>query len=345
MPLLKDVLDCAYENLAQRMSSTRPIGLTTGLKSVDDALGGGLIRQQLSYLVGNSGVGKSWLVGWFMIQAALELAKGADRTPISGYVLSGREDLSDSIKQSVLDKEGKPPLIVFWSLEMAEVPVAFRLISQMSTISEEGTISINSKDLLQGNLGQNPDEMRSRLADVYAEMRRVIGNYIYLEFKANSISQLREVLNELIKTYDIVAIFVDYFRLIDQMTPDGGRASIQEARSSSLGEICKEYDCHVMSIFDVNRQGQLSKEVHVYHMKDGTAATYDSDLVITLSLGEDCDGEGPYKHLVFNVEKARWTNTAKVDLELTTTTGKVEAYFGKGQSTAYQANETTIAEE
>ena len=344
MPLLRNLLDLAYENLAQRMSSTRPIGLTTGFSLVDEALGGGLVRQQLSYLVGNSGIGKSWLVSWFMIQAALKLAQDAENIPISGYVLSG-ENLNDNIKQAVLDKEGKPPIIVFWSLEMAEVPVAFRLISQMSTISEAGTISINSRDLLQGKLGNDPTIMKERLGKVYLEMKENIGDYIYLEFRANNIIQFKEVLNDLTKTYDIVAVFVDYFKLIDQMTPDGVRSSIQEARSNALGEICKDYDCHVMSIFDVNRQGQLADQVHVYHMKDGTAAVYDSDLVITLNLLEGCDGRGSKKQLVFSVEKARWTNTTSVELELTSATGKVESFYSKDAPTRKIVNESTIADE
>jgi len=326
------------------MTLTRPIGLTSGIDEVDEAIGGGFVRQQLSYLVGNSGIGKSWLTSWFTLSAAHKLALSPDNTPVSGYILTGA-DVEDSVKQAVIDKVNKPPIIVFWSLEMAELPVTIRLISQEST--RDGTaLVLNSKDLLQGKLGPRPDEVKERLSLMYGDIRGTIGEYIFMEFASNSVAQFRQVLDSLTLTNDIVMVAVDYFRLIDEMGMDGSRSSTQEARSASLRDIAMDYDCHVLSIFDINRVGETSgKAPHAYHMKDGTAARYDADIVVTLGLGEGEDGEDhERRHLVFNVEKARFSGEAKVDLSLNPTTGRVETLYERANPMQGKIGDDTIAE-
>jgi replicative DNA helicase len=315
MPFLNELLTQVFNNLTTRLLETRPIGLTSGIQAVDTAIGGGFVRQQLSYLVGDSGIGKSWLVSWFMLQGAKALMD-KDKVPVSGYLLTGK-NVDDHIKQLVIDKVNKPPIIVFWSLEMAEFPVTVRLVTQMASETEK---PIDSARLLQAK-GEEGAAILQGLAPLFEGSSDLLGTTMFLEFAATSVADFRKVLDGLVMMYDIVFIGVDYFRLIDEMSLDGGRTSIQEGRSSKLREIARDYDCHVLSIFDITREGQKSEQVHKYHMKDGTAANYDADVVVTLSLAEGDDGVGIHRHLVFSVEKSRFSGAAQLDLSLNTATG------------------------
>lgn len=328
MPFLGDLFTQVFNNLIMRLTMTRPIGLTSGIPEVDAAIGGGFVRQQLSYLVGDSGIGKSWLVSWFVLQGAKALAKNPDTCPVSGYLLTGK-NLDDDVKQAVLDKINKPPIIVFWSLEMAELPVTVRLLTQLA--SEKEGIEIDSAALLQGKFKEGTgEEAFKKLSTLYVETVKELGLSIFLEFSSTSIAQVRNVLDDLVRTYDIVLVVVDYFRLIDEMALDGSRVSIQEGRSGKLREIARDYDCHVLSIFDINREGQKAQQVHKYHMKDGTAANYDADIVITLGLAEGDDGTSKERHLIFTVEKARFSGAAQTHIGLDTSTGYAKCYFNTG---------------
>jgi replicative DNA helicase len=340
MPLVEDLFTTVYNMLAQRALMTRPAGLHSGIPSVDKALGGGFVRQQLSYLVGDSGVGKSWLTSWFMLSGAMKLAASPLNVPVSGYVLSG-QDLSDDTKKAVFDKEGKTPIIVFWSLEMAEFPLVARLTSQLAAMHHK---DLDSKLIIQGDLGEPGSDSRTLIAEILTKDIPALKQTIFMEFNATSVAEFRQVLDSLAQMYDIVMVIVDYFRLIDEMAMDGSRVSTQEGRSDKLREIARDYDCHVLSIFDINRQGQMLDQPHRYHMKDGTAANYDADLVITLGVEEGTkQSTDIMRHLKFNVEKGRYIGNSVVDLTLNLATGFVDA-FDKSEKQEYNMGSNIIEE-
>lgn len=334
MPFLSDYITEVYSNLTMRINTDAPIGLTTGIPALDETIGGGWGRQMLTYLVGDSGVGKSWLALSWMLAGARWLASNPDQRPVSGYILTGNEK-SDTIKKLVADKVNKPPVIVFWSLEMAETPVTTRLISTLAY--DLFGIRINSGQLLRGRLaGQKGSEEWNHeveiLRNLYTEIKEVYGQHIYVEFNARTISQFRRILDELAQAYDICLVVVDYFRLIQETAYDGNQATAQEQRSEKLRAIAKEYDCHLVSIFDINRQGQKAKSVEAYHMRWGVAANYDADCVLTVQDMSEDENPSEKKHLRIKVAKGRYVGPGHIDLLVDVGTGHAELWEKPGET-------------
>jgi len=313
-------------------------GLTTGLPQLDELIGGGWERQQLSYLVGDSGVGKSWLATFWILKAVEWLIKHPGLRPSTGYVLTGEAE-DDSVRKAVLDKSSKPPIIVFWSLEMAESPVVIRLLSQLSqTVLGK---PFDSACLMRGTMGApaGTPEWAARqdaFRTLYHALHDKYGQHVFLEFEARSVADMRHILDELAVGYDICLLVVDYFRLIDEVATDGNMTTVQAERSRKLREVAKEYDCHVLSIFDINREGQRAGQPQTYHMRGGVAAHYDADLVLTLAIADEekkpAHVNSNLRHLVFQVAKGRFVAQSRLDLQINLATGIVDLWDVRGES-------------
>jgi len=329
MPFLSDLIEQVYAELASRMTADEPIGLTTGLPLVDEAIGGGLIRQQLSYLVGDSGVGKSWLASSFVLRGAQALMNDATSRPASGYILTGTA-VSDTQRQVIADKVDKPPVVVFWSLEMAELPITTRMLAQLA--HETADVHIDSGLLLRGDLGEDKGtpEWEERLQvfrDLYQQVKQGYGKYVFLEFEARDVLALEDTLDELATLYDVVLVVVDYFRLIEETAYDGSMATLQAERSKKLRDLARYYDCHVLSLFDINREGQKAGKVAAVHMRGGVAANYDADLVLVLNREHaEKDENNSEAHLVLRVGKGRFVQQSRVDLRADLATGYIEPW-------------------
>ena len=334
MPFLSGVAIDICTEILTRATDPSPVGLTSGINEVDEMLGGGFVRQQLSYLVGDSGVGKSWLASSWVLNAAKHLHEGDDSRPRTGYRVS---EVSDTklmkVRQDVANKENKLPIIVFWSLEMAEFPLVVRMISQLTALYSEGKQGIDSAMLLRGTFGvgglDKDNPVVQRLSNV-GNMLNMYGSHIYMDFDSRTVQQFRGVLDELVQTYDVCMCVIDYFRLIDEIAYDGNMSTLQAERSKSLKEVAREYDCHVLSLFDITREGQKAGMVNVNQMKGGTAAQYDADLVLTLwEYPEEKHmpvAKKTEKHLVLSVGMGRYVATSKVDLLMTMATGHVTVW-------------------
>lgn len=315
MPLLPGLLDEVLERIYRRRESGAPMGLTTGITRLDELLGEGWERQQLTYLVGDSGIGKSWLALWFVMQGAKWLAENAPGRPHSDYFITS--DIERHIKERVQNKESKLPLVVFWSLEMAQFMVMIRMVSMATWMLTNK--KLDSARLKLGKLDANES---LNLVEGYNALHDKWGQHIFLEFDTPTIYEFQVVLNELAESYDIVLIVVDYFRRIEEFQGDGA-AQIQAARSSGLRDMAKLYDCHVMSIFDINRIGQRSKTVQLGHMKDGTAAQYDADNVLIMN-DQQGKEEGFYDtvgRIWLQVAKNRFGETGNIELSVDRSVG------------------------
>lgn len=307
---LHKVIPQVYEMLALRIESDNPVGVSTGINELDDKLGGGWLRQQTSYLVGESGVGKSWLTSWWILTAAGWLSEG--NRPLSGYIISGNPTEQ---KEIVQDKDGKKPIVVYWSLEMSESLICYRLLTQ-SAYKMFGQ-SIDSKRLLSGNLH---DDQLEILRETWKGIERHFNN-LYLEFNIKTLGEFDELLMRLSSEYDVCYVVVDYFRLIDVIGADG-IADAQSLRSSGLKRLAKDYDCHVQAIFDITREGEKAERIEASHMKGGTAARYDSDLTMSIASEED---DGNVTHLLLNTLKTRLVPAFSIPLRLDKATGVVES--------------------
>ena len=240
-----------------------------------------------------------------------------------GHIATGYQasDAFGEIGQRVADKGGKTPLIVFWSLEMPPTPITMRLLSQAL---DGGGGSITSSRLVSKEISLDT------LHDA-VDCLKPIEQHIYFEFDAHTTNEFRLVLNDLTMTHDIVMVIVDYFRLIEEIAIDGSISGQQAGKSEHLRAIAKDYDCHVLSIFDINREGEKSRKPSSSFMKGGTAAKFDGDLVIYAFIDElSCDKDGrPNTNpvcLVLDVVKGRFVEQKTLKLSLDRATGKVDEW-------------------
>lgn len=342
MPRLIDIIPKVFKNIQARVASELPIGLSTGLTELDEMLGGGWGRQELTYLVGDSGVGKSWLTLWWILVGAKWLAEHPDERPMSGYVVLDSED--STIRQHIQSKEGKLPVIVFWSLEMAELPIVVRLLVQTaklvtgedfdSTKLKRGDFGTPTESLLRDVDSQKWQKRAKDLYFAYLTLHTKWAKHIIAEFNTRSIDDFIEILDETARHFDIVMIVVDYFRLIDESRSEGGVVASQEERSRQLSAIAKDYDCHVLAIFDINRLGERAKWVGLQHMRGGVAAKYDADTVLILERGNKPDktiDKYPIEvRLVLKMAKNRFGKQGSIQLHMNLATGHVESWNIRG---------------
>ncbi len=319
MPWLSQVAVDVFNLLAERAASGLPPGVPTNLPEVDALIGGGWPRQQLVYLVGDSGVGKTWLALAWATYAAQWLL--ADSKHIPAY---SRVQPSERIEGSPLTSTPKEPIIVIWSLEMPATPLVARMITQAAAANEA---YIDSSALLRGEIGV--DGVSKQIYDNAFCRLMSYGQKVFVDFDSTSISEFRDTL-ALLENYDICLILIDYFRLINESTPDGMMSSVQAERSQKLKAIAKDYDACVLSIFDINREGQKAKASQTYHMRGGVAANYDADLILVLNRCEDDKQEGrtakTNHHLELVVAKGRYVPTGSIELYANWASGTVELW-------------------
>jgi replicative DNA helicase len=324
MPFLAPLAATVLKEVGRRANSKEPLGLTTGIKEIDDMLGGGWIRQNLTYIGGDSGVGKTWLVLWFLIQGAKLLGSRPDMRPMTGYMLDESIPENDW-RRHVANKEGKPPIVVFWSLEMAEFLVTARIMSMVA--STHHRINISSVDMLSGAVLKDPDPIKQRqnqrlMKQIYEELVEQYGSSIYMEFDAQTMDEFLAVLRKLSEKYDIVMVIIDYFRHIKGMDA-GNTADTQGNKSSMLRYIARSYDCHLVCVMDITRAGQKGG-VQISDLKGGTAAQYDADTVFMVrNITKEEERIGFESCIELDLAKGRNVAQGKIQLSLNLRTGVV----------------------
>jgi len=310
--------------IERRRLSALPLGVPSGVSGIDGLIGGGWERQKISYLLADSGKGKSWLTSSFALRAAEWIHNNPGLRPESGYIKPTMEPTS--IWEQVANKENKPPIVVLWQLEMAEMNTGVRLITQATYDATKE--QIDSALLRRGIYTDKDIPVLNSGMDYLNEL----GANIWVEFNARSLTDIAAVLNALSVTHDVVLVIVDYFRLIEEVALDGGAATRQEQVSKKLKEIAKCYDCHVMSIFDMNKEGQRETIPSALAMKGGSAAQYDADIIMTMAWDESMKIQGAYyapegeAHIVLRTIKNRDGEQGRVDLYINLATGYVKEW-------------------
>ena len=301
MPIVSEVLDNVMDRVFERSKRQQPLGLTSGFPELDRVIGEGWARQELTYLVGDSGVGKSWLATWFMVNGAHFLFEKPDQRPLPSVSLTAEQNAEHNTRR---------PIIVFWSMEMGQMPVIVRIVSLAVRLATG--VSFNSADLRMGEIGckegdANFEERSAVFRRGYGILKNW-GKHMCLDFDDRSVEDFAVTLERLSVENDIVMVIIDYFRRISEFDSDGSMAMAQEVRSMQLAELAKEFDTHVFCIFDVTKLGQTARRVHAEHMKGGTAAQYDADLVLTMNLTSDKDDANMDSEVMVDlaVEKNRY---------------------------------------
>ena len=310
-----------WRRIIMRQLIEGPIGLPSGISELDNSLGDGWNRQELSYLVGDSGVGKSWMVSFVALQGAKYLAEHPEWRPHSGYMVD--PDGQEAIKQEqVATKENKQPLIVIWSLEMPELPVVVRMTCQVAKMIT-GT-DINSGLLKRGKWSENQGEEQLAAQKAYDVLCNTWGKYLYFDFDSRTVTEFCALLSDLILRYDVCLVLIDYFRKIEEVNAEGS-AEVQSNKSRDLSDIAKFFDTHVCAVFDVTRVGEMAKQIRPEHMKGGTAAKYDADIVLIMEeyvVGQERADRYERQGVIdLSVAKNRMGETGTIRLTLDRATG------------------------
>lgn len=319
MPLLGELAPRMLRSIKARIDNPNSAGIPTGVEEIDNHLGGWQ-RQRITYLIGDSGRGKSWLaLNWALTGAKWLLSNESE----SSYVtLPG--DTND-IHKEIANKEGKTPVVLLWNLEMSEGEVFDRILSFVAK-SELG-IDLSAEDISRGTLS---NEQMDDLYETYDICNSLYGQHLYTDFDDLSINDLHYTLDNLYENgYDVPLIIVDYFRLIQDSGTEGGVAR-QESVSAQIKQTAKEYDCHIVSLFDLSSEGAKSSTLSVNHMKWGTAAKYDSDLVLGIEWEDkEVDYDVTSTRVKLSILKNRSGKCGSFQLLLDLANGTVEPYYTK----------------
>lgn len=283
MPSMQELVVVTAKAIERQAKEPNRVGLSTGLPALD-RMTEGWQRGYYTALAGNSGVGKSLFLTWQLVLGAEQLEAGT-RPGLGVFADAAQGD--DSLK----DREGKPPLMVFFSLEMNAMMVTSRMVAQTMARQQ---VEVDSHDIMFGKWPAWDSKAKAWASahdrQAYKDgLRRLaqLGKYIYVDFEARTVARMRAVLTELARSYDIVWVGIDYFRLIEDASPGGDGVGRQEAISSALKRLSTDYMCGLFVVIDVTREGERSEQVEAYHIKWGNAVRYDADIVITLSAAED----------------------------------------------------------
>ena len=233
----------------QAVTSTRFEPTPTGITELDNAIGGGLIRQQLVLLGAAPGAGKTALTQWLFEGMA---------------------------------KNGKP--CIYLNLEMSREQMLARAISR--TAAQNGK-KISTATILQGyKWTQEEREAITKAAEIYKAT--IAPNMIYnpdeVTTDLDGILEYLESEAKIAKQAGERAPFVvlDYLQIISGNEREDDTATIKRA-VASLKKFAIEHDTVVFAIIATNRMSNMRGDVTLESGRDTSALEYSADLQLGLA--------------------------------------------------------------
>lgn len=240
-----DVIEAAYKREGQL------VGVTTGLRDMDQRLGG-LHRTDLLILAGRPGMGKSSL--------AMTIALNAARAYRPIY-----NDAGD-----VVDAEGA--VVGVFSLEMSREQLATRIVSEQTRIA--------SNDLRTGRIDRSA--FVNQVVPATQELNEL--PLFIDDTPAISIAQLRSRSRRLKRQHGLGLIIVDYIQL---MRPSGQKRTenrVQEITEITQGlkAVAKELQVPVLALSQLSRQveNRDDKRPQLSDLRESGSIEQDADVVM-----------------------------------------------------------------
>jgi replicative DNA helicase len=240
-----DVIEAAYKREGQL------VGVTTGLRDMDQRLGG-LHKTDLLILAGRPGMGKSSL--------AMTVALNAARAYRPIY-----NDAGD-----VVDAEGA--VVGVFSLEMSREQLATRIVSEQTRIA--------SNDLRTGRI-----DRAAFVNQVVPATQELNELPLYIDdTPAISIAQLRSRSRRLKRQHGLGLIIIDYIQL---MRPSGQKRTenrVQEITEITQGlkAVAKELQVPVLALSQLSRQveNRDDKRPQLSDLRESGSIEQDADVVM-----------------------------------------------------------------
>jgi replicative DNA helicase len=240
-----DQIEAAYKREGQM------VGVTTGLRDMDQRLGG-LHKTDLLILAGRPGMGKSAL--------AMTIALNASRAYRPIY-----NDAGD-----IVDAEGA--VVGVFSLEMSREQLATRIVSEQTRIS--------SNDLRTGRIDRSA--FVNQVVPATQELNEL--KLFIDDTPALSIAQLRSRSRRLKRQHGLGLIIVDYIQL---MRPSGQKRTenrVQEITEITQGlkAVAKELQVPVLALSQLSRQveNRDDKRPQLSDLRESGSIEQDADVVM-----------------------------------------------------------------
>ena len=199
--------------------------------------------------------------------------QNSDLVIIAGRPAMGKTAFALSLAKSIAIDQNKP--MAFFSLEMTDVQLANRLMSNVS--------GIEGKKLLNGQLDR---EDWNRLDK---SLTRLIEAPLYIDdTEGLSVMELRSKARRLVKEHKVELIMIDYLQL---MTASGMRYNNRQEEvsliSRSLKGLAKELNVPVLALSQLNRgvesrEGVEGKRPQLSDLRESGAIEQDADMVVFL---------------------------------------------------------------
>lgn len=193
-----------------------------------------------------------------------------DLVVIAGRPSMGKTAFGLNILNQAIMKEKK---CVFFSLEMDNIKVMLRLISNNT--------KIDSKQFLTGNL--NDDEL-DRIVEVQRRWHKLPENF-YISDAMGSIEKIKSQLETArAKMGGVDFVMIDYLQLITTNTKNPNREREVAYISSELKNLCREYGCTVFAISQLSRNvdSRNPPVPFMSDLRDSGSIEQDADMVLLL---------------------------------------------------------------
>lgn len=217
--LTRDAL-AAYEYALSNPGAV--YGITTGLKDLDDVLGG-LQKKRLHYVGGRPGMGKTSFLTTVIFNSCEQ----------ENY-------------QAALDGRKSRPFL-FFSQEMSAEQITDRLIASICAYSRK----LSAQDLRLGRF--DPQEHWDAVYDAARRVAKL--NVIVVDRGSLSSEYMRAVARRAArKNGGLLGIGIDHMQLIEQSTHSENRRLEIAKASKTFKEMAKELDCPVVCLSQLRRE-------------------------------------------------------------------------------------------
>jgi replicative DNA helicase len=225
------------------------VGLTSGLRDLDNMLGG-LQKSDLLILAGRPSMGKTALAVNIAYNGALALMREARDKNISAR---------------------EAGCVGFFSLEMSAEQLTVRMLSSAS--------GINSSKIIHGKISQ--DDF-ARLVQTSSEMSSL--PYFVDDTPALSIAGLRARARRLKRQHNLRLIVVDYLQLVRGSTEASQANRVQEVSEITQGlkAIAKELEIPVIALSQLSRavEQREDKRPQLSDLRESGSIEQDADVVM-----------------------------------------------------------------
>jgi replicative DNA helicase len=217
-----------------------------------------------------------------------------DLVVIAGETSQGKTSLALTIAKNAAMQYGAK--VVFYSLEMSNIQLTARLISQETAINSKRILSYPLDDETVRHISDNTWNLAN--AKIYFDSS-----------SSTNISSILRSIRSLKQRYDIDVVVVDYLGLISSSERDQNREQQMGGYARSLKNIAKELNICVIVLSQLRRAD--NPEPTINRLRDSGQIEEAADMIIFTYRPEVYNRDYPHEFKNYNTEATAMINVAK----------------------------------